>query len=85
MAVIEIYTSMWCPFCHRAKRLLNNKGVDFKEIDVGMNSKMREEMLDRSDGRYTVPQIFIDGLGIGGSDELADLDNSGKLDSMLDL
>jgi glutaredoxin 3 len=50
-----------------------------------MNSKMREEMLDRSDGRYTVPQIFIDGLGIGGSDELADLDNSGKLDSILDL
>ena len=74
MAVVEIYTSMWCPFCHRAKRLLNDKGVNFKEIDVGMNYKMREEMLDRSDGRYTVPQIFIDGLGIGGSDELADLD-----------
>ena len=85
MAVVEIYTSMWCPFCHRAKRLLNDKGVNFKEIDVGMNYKMREEMLDRSYGRYTVPQIFIDGLGIGGSDELADLDYNGKLDSMLDL
>ena len=85
MAVVEIYTSMWCPFCHRAKRLLNDKGVNFKEIDVGMNYKMRKEMLDRSDGRYTVPQIFIDGSGIGGSDELADLDYNGKLDSMLDL
>ena len=85
MAVVEIYTSMWCPFCHRAKRLLNDKGVNFKEIDVGMDSKMREEMLDRSEGRYTVPQVFIDGLGVGGSDELADLEYNGQLDPMLGL
>ena len=83
MAVVEIYTSMWCPFCHRAKRLLNDKGVNYKEIDVGMDSKMREEMLDRSEGRYTVPQIFINGDGIGGCDELYALERDGRLDLML--
>jgi glutaredoxin 3 len=85
MAVVEIYTSMWCPFCHRAKKLLNDKGVDFKEIDVGMGGNMRQEMLGRAEGRYTVPQIFIDNVGIGGSDELANLDYNGQLNSMLGL
>lgn len=83
MAKVEIYTTMWCPFCHRAKRLLANKGVDFTEIDVGMSGTKKREMLERSDGRRSVPQIFIDGVGVGGSDELAALEAGGKLDPML--
>lgn len=85
MVKVEIYTTMWCPFCHRAKRLLSNKGVDFTEIDVGMSGAKKGEMLDRAEGRRTVPQVFIDGVGIGGSDELAALDAGGKLDPMLGL
>ena len=85
MVVVEVYTSMWCPFCHRAKKLLKDKGVDFNEIDVGMGGKTRQEMLDRAEGRYTVPQIFIDNVGIGGSDELASLDHNGQLTLMLGL
>jgi len=83
MATVEIYTTMWCPFCHRAKHLLSGKGVTFTEIDVGMSVTKKREMMERADGRYTVPQIFIDGVGIGGSDELAALEASGKLDPML--
>ncbi len=83
MANVEVYTTMWCPFCHRAKHLLSSKGVTFTEIDVGMSRTKKKEMMDRSDGRYTVPQIFIDGVGIGGSDELAALEAGGKLDPML--
>ena len=85
MATVEIYTSMWCPFCHRATRLLTDKGIEFKEIDVGIDSVLKQEMISRAEGRYTVPQIFIDGLGVGGSDELADLERAGKLNSMLGL
>ena len=85
MAIVEIYSSMWCPFCYRAKRLLEHKGVDYKEIDVSDNPNLKSEMLSRSDGRYTVPQIFIDGKGIGGSDELVFLDQNGKLDAILGL
>jgi glutaredoxin 3 len=85
MVIVEIYTSMWCPFCHRATRLLTAKGIEFKEIDVGMDSVLKQEMITRAKGRYTVPQIFIDGLGIGGSDELADIERAGKLNSMLGL
>ena len=85
VAIVEIYSSMWCPFCYRAKRLLEHKGVDYKEIDVSDNPNLKSEMLSRSDGRYTVPQIFIDGKGIGGSDELVALDQKGKLDSILGL
>ena len=83
MAAVEIYTTLWCPFCHRAKRLLSARNVDFTEIDVGMDRERRREMRDRADGRHTVPQIFIDGVGIGGSDELAALDASGELDALL--
>lgn len=82
MAEVEIYTTMFCPYCVRAKKLLEMKGVDFTEIDVTSASK-RAAMVDRADGRYTVPQVFIDGKGIGGSDELAALEASGKLDEML--
>ena len=83
MANVEVYTTMWCPFCHRAKYLLSSKGVAFTEIDVGMSGVKKREMLERADGRHTVPQIFIDGVGIGGSDELAALEAGGKLDPML--
>lgn len=82
---IEIYTTMFCPFCHRAKALLKNKGVEFAEYDVGGSSDARARMRERADGRHTVPQIFIDGIGIGGSDDLAALDRQGKLDEMLGL
>ena len=84
-AKVEIYSSLWCPFCYRAKRLLEHKGVDYKEIEVSDNPNLKSEMLSRSDGRYTVPQIFIDGKGIGGSDELVALDQNGKLDALLGL
>ena len=82
-AKVEVYSSMWCPFCYRAKKLLNSKGIEFTEIDVDGDPKERDAMSERADGRYTVPQIFINGVGIGGSDELAALERSGKLDPML--
>tara|TARA_Y100001933_G_scaffold86507_1_gene87730 strand:- start:55 stop:330 length:276 start_codon:yes stop_codon:yes gene_type:complete len=85
VAKVEIYSSIWCPFCYRAKRLLEQKGVDYKEIEVSDNPSLKSEMLSRSDGRHTVPQIFIDGKGIGGSDELVALDQTGKLDPILGL
>jgi glutaredoxin 3 len=83
MAKIEIYTTPFCPFCVRAKTLLKRKGVDFEEIDVTMVPGARDEMLKRSGGRRTVPQIFIDGDGIGGSDELYMLESQGDLDRKL--
>lgn len=83
MAQVEIYTTMFCPFCVRAKKLLDSKGVAYDEIDVTMSSSKRAQMQERADGRHTVPQIFIDGVGVGGSDELAALEASGKLDGML--
>ena len=61
MAIVEIYSSMWCPFCYRAKRLLEQKGGDYKEIEVSDNPKQKSDMLSRSDCRYTVPHIIIDG------------------------
>ncbi|MBT6119734.1 MAG: glutaredoxin 3 [Rhodospirillaceae bacterium] len=84
MAKVEIYTTMMCPFCFRALKLLKSKGVDFTEIDVTFHPGLRRKMTDRADGRRSVPQIFIDGEGIGGSDELADLDASGELDAKLE-
>ena len=83
MAIVEIYITMWCPFCHRAKQLLDRKGIEYREIDIGGDPIRKEEMLDRSEGRRTVPQIFIDNCGIGGSDELVELDRRGELDSIL--
>ena len=85
MAKIEIYTSPLCGFCHAAKRLLTSKGLEFEEFDVMSKPALKKEMMDRAEGRHTVPQIFIDGKGIGGSDELAALDEKGKLDAMLGL
>jgi glutaredoxin 3 len=84
MAKVEIYSSPFCGFCHRAKRLLDSKGVAFEEYDVMMNGALKSEMIDRAGGRTTVPQIFIDDRHIGGCDELHALDAAGKLDPLLE-
>jgi glutaredoxin 3 len=83
MAKVEIYTKFLCPYCTRAKALLTSKGVAFEEYDISMGGPQRTEMLDRANGRNTVPQIFIDGRHVGGSDDLAALDRAGKLDPLL--
>ncbi len=83
MPTVEIYTTMFCPYCHRAKQLLDEKGVAYREIDVTSSPELRDEARRRSGGGRTVPQIFIDGEAIGGSDELADLEASGELDAKL--
>jgi glutaredoxin 3 len=84
MAKVEIYTTQFCPYCFRAKRLLQERGVEFTEIDVMMDGARRKEMMDRAGGRRTVPQIFINGKHVGGSDELYALDREGKLKPMLE-
>ena len=83
MAKIEIYTSPLCGFCHAAKRLLTKKGVEFEETNLITNPGKRGEMMDRAGGRTSVPQIFINGEHVGGSDELHELEFDGKLDPML--
>jgi glutaredoxin 3 len=83
MVKVEIYTKVFCPYCTRAKSLLASKGVDFEEHDISLGDPKRNEMLDRSNGGSTVPQIFISGQHIGGSDDLAALDRAGKLDALL--
>ena len=83
MSRVEIYATMFCPFCYRAKKLLDGKGVDYEEIDVTMSPTRRREMTDRAQGRTSVPQIFIDGQHVGGCDELYALESAGKLDSLL--
>lgn len=85
MAKVEIYTKAWCGYCARAKALLEQKGVAFEEYDITMGGPKREEMLGRANGGTTVPQIFIDGAHVGGSDALAALNRDGKLDAMLGL
>jgi glutaredoxin 3 len=82
MAKIEIYTTPFCGYCARAKGLLDAKGAAYEEMDVMMDDKKRSEMRERA-RRRTVPQIFINGEHIGGSDELAALERAGKLDAML--
>jgi glutaredoxin 3 len=83
LAMVEIYTTMFCGYCMQAKRLLDKKGVEYKEIDVGFEPGAREEMLARAGGRTSVPQIFIEGRNIGGCDELFALESRGELDSLL--
>lgn len=83
MAEVEIYTTPFCPYCHRAKSVLDKKRVRYREIDVMMAPSKRREMRERSGGINTVPQIFVDGKHIGGSDELLELETGGELDSML--
>ncbi len=82
MAKIEIYTSPFCGYCARAKSLLDSKGAEYEETDVMMDDKKRTEMRSRTN-RTSVPQIFINGQHIGGSDDLAALEQAGKLDALL--
>lgn len=79
MAKVEIYSSMFCGYCHRAKQLLKQRGIAFTEIDVGCDDQRRAEMIQRTGGRRTVPQIFIDGRHVGGCEELDALDRRGGL------
>jgi glutaredoxin 3 len=83
MADIEIYTTPLCPYCWRAKRLLSSRGLPFSEVDLWQESGRRAEMIERAGGRTSVPQLFINGRAIGGSEELAALEASGELDALL--
>jgi glutaredoxin 3 len=80
---VEIYTKLYCGYCTRAKRLLEDKGVEFVEYDITLGGPKRAEMMERKPDAYTVPQVFIDGRAVGGSDDLARLDREGKLDALL--
>lgn len=83
MVRIDIYTTMLCPYCYRAKKLLAQHGADFTEIDVMVDQDRRREMIERAGGRRTVPQIFINGRHIGGYEDLYALDAAGKLAPLL--
>jgi glutaredoxin 3 len=83
MAQIEIYTTFMCPYCARAKALLDKKGQSYNEIDVSYDAAKRDEMTQKAGGRRTVPQIWINGTHVGGSDDLYALEREGKLDAML--
>ncbi len=83
MPAITIYTTRWCPYCHRAKRLLAEKGATFDEIDVTGDWAARKELSVKAGGRTTVPQIWIGDTHVGGCDELYALDRAGKLDALL--
>lgn len=83
MPSVEIYTTGYCPYCSAAKSLLKRKGVEFKEIDLGRDYAKRDEMIKRSNGRVTVPQIFIGPVHVGGSDDLHALERAGRLDALL--
>jgi glutaredoxin 3 len=83
MARIEIYTTRYCGYCRSAKALLTRKGVTFSEIDVTGDQEGRGKMVERANGRMTVPQIFIGATHVGGFDDLYDLDRAGRLDPLL--
>jgi len=83
VAKIEVYTTPYCPFCARAKALLNGKKVAFEEIDVSEDTELRDAMVKRAGGRRTVPEIFVNGRIIGGYDELRELEVKGELDAIL--
>jgi len=83
MAVIEIYTTPYCPYCLDAKTLFKKKGAAFSEIDVSRDRDLRVKMIARAQGRTTVPQIFIGATHVGGCDDLYALDDAGKLDALL--
>lgn len=82
MKPVTIYTTAWCPYCHRAKALLTRKGVAFDEIDVTMDAKTRADMAKKA-GQHTVPQIWIGDMHVGGSDDLHALESAGRLDALL--
>ncbi len=83
MPKVEIYTKATCPYCVRAKLLLQKKGVEPDEIGVDLGGEKKQEMIQRAGGRMTVPQIFINGKHVGGCDDLFELESSGRLDEML--
>ncbi len=83
MAQIEIFTTPLCPYCWRAKRLLDRKGAAYVEVDLWREPSRRAEMVERAGGRHTVPQIFVDGRSLGGCDDIHALDSEGGLDSLL--
>jgi glutaredoxin 3 len=83
MAKVEIYTTRYCPYCIAAKRLLAGKGVAYSEIDVSRDAQARADMVERANGRMTVPQIFIGADHVGGYDDLYALDQAGGLDPLL--
>ena len=83
MSQVTIYTKPYCPYCVRAVELLETKGVAFDEVEAAFDPDKRQEMIRRSGGRATFPQIFIDDRHIGGCDDLMDLDRAGQLDAML--
>jgi glutaredoxin 3 len=82
---VEIYTKWGCPYCVRAKALLDGKGVGYEEYDITLGGPKKAEMLERVPGARTVPQILIDGEAVGGCDDLQALDRAGKLDPKLGL
>lgn len=84
MARVEIYTTMLCPYCWRAKKLLEERGAAFQEVDVMCDGSLRNEMRQRAGGRTSVPQIFINGQHVGGCDDLYALDRAGKLKPLLE-
>jgi glutaredoxin 3 len=83
MRQVDIYTTPICPYCAMAKRLLGRKGVTYREIDVSRDPALRQAMVQRANGRRTVPQIFVGDIHVGGSDDLHALDHAGKLDALL--
>ena len=83
MPLIEIYTKTFCPYCWRAKHLLDSKGVEYQEIGVDLGGELRQQMIQRANGRTTVPQIFIGERHIGGCDDLMALDRDGRLDELI--
>lgn len=83
MAEVLVYTTNYCPYCVKAKQLLRNKSVDFEEVDLTNDDAGRIKLVEKSGGRKTVPQIFVDGKHIGGFDDLSALDAKGELDSLL--
>ncbi|GAB2906371.1 glutaredoxin 3 [Rheinheimera gaetbuli] len=83
MSQVTIYTKAYCPYCVRAKSVLDNKGVSYQEIRIDEQPELRPEMIERAGGRTTVPQIFISERHIGGCDDMLALDASGQLDPLL--
>lgn len=83
MPKVEIYTKVTCPYCIRAKMLLQQKGIELDEIRVDFGGDKKQEMIQRTGGRMTVPQIFIDGRHVGGCDDLFELESAGRLDELL--
>lgn len=83
MPSVELYTKFMCPYCARAKKLLDGKGVSYEEYEISADAEKRAEMIQRANGGRTVPQIFIGDRHVGGSDDLAELEREGRLDAML--